>query len=204
MKRTAKRPTRAFIDEVSKYVKSGCPVETAFRITLGSRWELGFEWMAVGAGETRPELLRRKPYRDLLDAVVKSEAEAEARHARIVQKSRSEKWSAWWLSRRVPSRWSATERSAVTVTVPHRLRSGQIVEMPADLAVALKKLRDEPYQDPRQLPKGDAEPAEPSVIVEDVIEVRPGGDRPPKDDPEDVEGRPPATLPEVIKRPLVD
>jgi len=80
-----------------------------------------------------------------------------------------------------------TDRNDVTVTVPHRLRNGQIVELPESLAASLSAWRSEPYHDPRSSPLADDKPRPPAVEVLDVIEVRPGCDRPHRDEPEDIE-----------------
>src|SRR5713226_7124076 len=152
MKRAPKRPTRAFVEEVCRYIRAGAPVETAFRITLGAQWATGFEWMAVGAREARPELLRRAAYKRLLDSVTKAEAEAEMRHLAVLQRGQQQKWSAWWLARRHPQRWATVETLKHTVD-----------ESAAEFLAQIRALKAEPYQDPRML-EDAPEPVEPLAL----------------------------------------
>ena len=153
-RRAPKRPTAALIAEATRYLKAGVPVETTAKLLLGTRWDEFFAWIAAGHGQ-HPTLLRRKPYTTLADAVERALAECEARHAAIVQKEGSPKWSAWFLSRRYPDRWAAADHTEVTVTVPHQTRTGATLMIPEGLAASLRALRSEPYTDPRQLPEGD-------------------------------------------------
>jgi len=192
-RRAPKRPTVALIEEATRYLRAGVPVETTAKLLLGTRWDEFFAWVAAGHGQ-HPTLLRRKPYTTLADAVERALAECEARHAAIVQKEGSPRWSAWWLQRRHPERWGSVE------TLKHA-----VDESATEFLKQIRALKAEPYTDPRMLPEGDPESTkEPAVVVEDIIEVRPGCDRPHKDEPETVEGRPSAAIPEVIKRPVIE
>ena len=201
MKRT--RPTAAITAEAVKFLKAGVALEVVARLILGSKHDSMYRWLVVGAGQD-PKMIRiPKPYRLFHDSIVKAQAEAEARNTLALQRGGNPKWALEWLRRRAPERWSATEATAVLV--PFAGRDGQTHLLPAGMADQIRAMKSEPYTDPRML-EGDPEPEpkEPAVVVEDIIEVRPGCDRPHKDDPEDVEGRSPAAIPEVTKRPVID
>jgi len=55
---------------------------------------------------------RSGKYLEFLEAVKKAEAEAEARHVRIVERAAAKNWTAaaWWLERRRPDDWSLKQR----------------------------------------------------------------------------------------------
>ena len=138
-----RRLTKQFILDAARYVKAGVPLDVVARLLLPVKEaDSFFLWLAVGSDPTvEPQLLRRKLYKDFAAAIDRASAECEARHALIVQKGGS-KWSAWWLSRRHPSRWG--DRATLVVETP----TGDT----RTLASRLKALRAS-TPDPRALPE---------------------------------------------------
>ncbi len=186
------RPTDQITAECVKLLKAGVPLDAVARVVLGAKHDELYRWLMIGSGEDKTFIRIPKPYKHFYDQVTRATAHAEARNAIAVQQGGS-RWALEWLKRRAPQRWTAPSDSGYVAST----------EAEAALIRQIKELHARPYVDPRlrSLPEAEREPA---VIVEDVIEVRPGCDRPHTDDETTIDSpRPPAALPEVNKRPVL-
>src|SRR5260370_25956438 len=103
-KRRPTRPTRAVQDEVCRLLRAGVPLETAFKVVLGSKFDDGFAWLLRGAGQHPDYPIKRKPWTTFHDAVVRAQAEAEARNAAVLQ-PRAPQWAAACLRAPHPEHW---------------------------------------------------------------------------------------------------
>ena len=84
-------------------------------IAAGNTRKDAAEYAGVGDSTLRAWLARARqkrgngPYRALLAAVKKAEADAVVRNVAIIQKAAGKTWqaAAWWLERKYPENWSA-------------------------------------------------------------------------------------------------
>jgi len=162
IRRAPKKPTRHHIADAARYMKAGASLELTARLLLGSHADEFFRWLSIGADPTvEPQILRRKPFKDLLGAVDRASAECELRQVVTLQKGGQPRWAAWWLARRRPQEWGA--KTTVESQVPMTTKQGAIVMLPAPMAEQIRALKSAPYTDPRhELPEGDEPAPEPS------------------------------------------
>jgi transposase len=91
-------------------------------------------WMAKGRCQ------KSGPYRDLLDAIKKAEADAEVRNVAIIQKAANKTWqaAAWWLERTHPDRW-ASDRHIIRDVIRQMAQQEKQIE---ELKEALNRAAD--------------------------------------------------------------
>jgi hypothetical protein len=145
-----RKPTLAVQTEVVRLLRAGVPLETAFKVVLGSKFDDGFAWLLRGAGQHPDYPIKRKPWTTFHDAVVRAQAEAEARNAAVLQRG-GPKWAAVWLRARHPEHWPLPVKG-VAVSVSTEF------SRPVSFAEECKIVRSRAY-DPRALAAaGQTEP----------------------------------------------